>query len=282
MRPEWVLVLTVSALLICSSVLSSPVEARQLKSLLSDEAVLIHHDDRSLRTTKESNENEGATGENDSEERISWKAQLKLIWWETIGVSTNKAKQKLKIPENVFGPALANEEKFPVYLSYVNRIERNDMWTDANRHIATTEYWLAMEKRLGKIDTPEKLDAIKNTNEFRIFKRYAHIFDDSIVGDMRSGYYDPIHYGNDLERATNMMEWNVRADIWGKFRRDPDDVQTWLDDAKSVLKNADFKDVYKVYLTSYSNTKVTPTLLGAQVADKAELKRFMLAKGSKM
>ncbi|OWZ04114.1 hypothetical protein PHMEG_00024039 [Phytophthora megakarya] len=154
------------------------------------------------------------------------------------------------------------------------------MWVDADRQVATTNYWRAMEKRLGKIDTQEKLDAAKNTNEFRMFKRYAHTFDDSIASDMRSGYSDPRNYGNDLTKATNMMEWKARAEIWGEFKIHPEDVRTWLDDAKSVLMNANFDDIYRVYLASYDIALVKPTLLGAEAADKAVLKRFMLAEGS--
>ncbi|OWZ08190.1 RxLR effector protein [Phytophthora megakarya] len=284
MRLGWALVMTMSALLACAGVLSATVEGKQIKTLYDENGARIHHGNlgRSLRVTKASDENENATGEKDltlAEERISFITNVKHGFWEMFGVSTATAKKRIGIPANVYGPALANEKKFPEYLSYVNRKEKNRMWEDAHRHIPTTEYWLAMEKQLGPIDSLQRLNEIKNTNAFRFFKRYAQKFDASMVSVMRSGYHDPKYYGNDYKKATNMIEWGVRAEIWGKNKIEPSDVNKWLKDAKGHLKDEDIQGIWNIYSKYYTPGK-QPTLLQMEAAEKAELEKFILRQAS--
>ncbi|OWZ07504.1 RxLR effector protein [Phytophthora megakarya] len=151
------------------------------------------------------------------------------------------------------------------------------MWNDIHKRVPTTDYWLAMEEKLKKqIKTVQDLDGIKNTNEFRIFKRYAHLFDSSIVGHMHSGYYNPTHFGNDFTKATNMMEWRARAEIWGEYKIHPADVKMWMADAKTWLSKANTDEIYRVYEPIYSKAPRQPSLPEAQAADKEVLRKFML------
>ncbi|OWZ20139.1 RxLR effector protein [Phytophthora megakarya] len=282
-RLRWIVVLTVSALLASAGVLSSTVEATQVKSLFDENAARTHRYDnrgRSLRVTQAPDESENATGKKHStvaEERISFTANIKLGFWETIGVSPATAKKWLGMPANVFGPALLNEKKFPQYLSYYNRIEKNEMWLHADRFVATTQYWANMEVELRRsINNLEDLKAaIKGTNAFRKYKRYAHTFDDKIVNVMGSGYHNPTNFGNDLKKA-KAIEWWVRAEIWGEYKIDPYYVTTWMKNARLG------ESYYTHYKDAFDAAPVKLTLLGKEKADKAALKKFMLAEGSTM
>ncbi|OWZ09838.1 RxLR effector protein [Phytophthora megakarya] len=164
MRLGWILVLVVPALLTSTGVCSAIVGTRQTYSTFDNDGTRTLHSNnlgRSLRTTKESDQSEGATAKKDSigaEERLVLNMKWKQFWWKTFHVSTNRAKEKLGL-KNIYGPALEREEAFPAYLSYVNKIEKNKMWKDAHkRQVPTTDYWLTMEEKFGAINTLEKLE----------------------------------------------------------------------------------------------------------------------------
>jgi hypothetical protein len=260
MRLYHVLVAVTAALLAAgSSSTAAAIKSSTLTRLDSESSNEVHDSGSWKRSLRLVEDDDGDGGDSTTTEarggglsalssKVSKKipTDVKISLWHSLGKSDDYAEKHLGLA-GLSGTALTTHKNYQRLVKYVDTTEKHKMYKLARGGFLPTSVW--EQQGLGKITrlTPQ----IKSSEGFRVYSRYANIFDDVMESTMGSGYYLPSKLIS--EKATP-LEMTLRAQFWAEARRSDDFVRTML--GLQHLKGAKLT-AHKYY--SYYLKHVKPT-----------------------
>ncbi|OWZ09168.1 Avirulence (Avh) protein [Phytophthora megakarya] len=128
---------------------------------------------------------------------------------------TSYVRKKLGL-ENLKYGKLARHKNFDGFVSYVDWAESRELSKKAHNHVPTYSVW--KDNGLDRVTNVDDLNAIRQTDAFRIYRRYVNILDNLELSTIKAGYgylYPHKYIGEDGTK----MERMARFQIMGEARR---------------------------------------------------------------
>ncbi|EGZ13781.1 hypothetical protein PHYSODRAFT_513852, partial [Phytophthora sojae] len=142
-------------------------------------------------------------------------------WRSGSSLTEDYVKKALKM-EGLSGTALTSHKNYNLLVKYVDTAEMYRLNKWARGGFPTYDIWV--ELGLGRVTSLAQIEQVKNTNAYRIYKRYVNAFDDSVISTMGSGYHLPKLVSDKATPA----EMTARAQIWAEAGRSDDYVMMML------------------------------------------------------
>ncbi|KAH7481952.1 RxLR effector protein Avr1 [Phytophthora ramorum] len=156
-------------------------------------------------------------GTNTVEERAAWLEKLgknvKVRWWLETEKTDDYVLKALNL-KGLRGSDLTTNANYKYFLKFAKKAESYRLNKWLRNDFPTYEAW----KELGmqKVLFIEQLNQIKNTKNFRIYKRYVNEFDDYVYRSMMAGYNPPKVM---VVSGATKAEMTARVEIMAEAKR---------------------------------------------------------------
>ncbi|KAE8994427.1 hypothetical protein PR002_g19929, partial [Phytophthora rubi] len=151
--------------------------------------------------------------EDESTEDRAFLTNVKVRWWLEAEKSDDYVKKALKL-DGLKGEALTTNKNYKAFRYFVKKAEgyRLSKWY---RHEYNT-YQAWKEMGFVKITKASDLDKIRNTDQFRVYKRYVNTLDSQLLWRLEQGMNPPAVF---VTRGPSKAELTARTEIMAEAGR---------------------------------------------------------------